>query len=106
MAKLKFGLVGGGHGAFIGQVHRMAAELYGLAELVCGAFSSDPERSRSSGTDLYHLPASRAYSSFSAMFVGEQQLPADQRMDFVVIATHPIICISLLPKRPCRRAFM
>ena len=39
MAKLKFGLVGGGHGAFIGQVHRMAAELDGLAELVCGAFS-------------------------------------------------------------------
>ena len=87
MAKLKFGLVGGGHGAFIGQVHRMAAELDGLAELVCGAFSSDPERSRSSGTDIYRLPAARAYSSFSAMFAAEQQLPADQRMDFVVIAT-------------------
>ena len=45
MAKLKFGLVGGGHGAFIGQVHRMAAELDGLAELVCGAFSADPVQS-------------------------------------------------------------
>ena len=61
MAKLKFGLVGGGHGAFIGQVHRMAAELDGLAELVCGAFSSDPVQSRSAGVDIYHLPASRAY---------------------------------------------
>ena len=87
MAKLKFGLVGGGHGAFIGQVHRMAAELDGLAELVCGAFSSDPVQSRSAGVDIYHLPASRAYPSFSAMLQAEQQLPAGQRMDFVVIAT-------------------
>ena len=46
MAKLKFGLVGGGYGAFIGQVHRIAAELDGLAELVCGAFSADPERAQ------------------------------------------------------------
>ena len=87
MAKLKFGLVGGGHGAFIGQVHRMAAELDGLAELVCGAFSAEPNRSRSAGMDIYHLPAARAYSSFSAMFAAEQQLPIGQRMDFVVIAT-------------------
>ena len=87
MAKLKFGLVGGGHGAFIGQVHRMAAELDGLAELVCGAFSADPVQSRSAGADIYHLPASRAYPSFSAMLQAEQQLPAAQRMDFVVIAT-------------------
>ena len=87
MAKLKFGLVGGGHGAFIGQVHRMAAELDGLAELVCGAFSSDPVQSRSAGVDIYHLPAARSYPSFNEMFQIEQQLPAAQRMDFVVVAT-------------------
>ena len=55
MAKLRFGLVGGGYGAFIGQVHRMAAELDGLAELVCGVFSSDPERSQRAGVDIYKL---------------------------------------------------
>ena len=87
VAKLKFGLVGGGHGAFIGQVHRMAAELDGLAELVCGAFSSDPVQSRSAGVDIYHLPAARSYPSFNEMFQIEQQLPAAQRMDFVVVAT-------------------
>lgn len=87
MAKLRFGLVGGGYGAFIGQVHRMAAELDGLAELVCGAFSSDPERSQSAGAQLYKLPKARSYPSFEAMFAGEQQLPAQQRMDFVIIAT-------------------
>ena len=86
MAKLKFGLVGGGHGAFIGQVHRMAAELDGLAELVCGAFSADPVQSRSAGADIYHLPASRAYPSFSAMLQAEQQLPSEQRMDFVAVS--------------------
>lgn len=87
MAKLRFGLVGGGYGAFIGQVHRMAAELDGLAELVCGAFSSDPERSQRAGVDIYKLPGPRSYPSFEAMFAGEQQLPAQQRMDFVIIAT-------------------
>ena len=44
--KLKYGMVGGGHGAFIGAVHRMAANLDGQLELVCGAFSSKPEKSK------------------------------------------------------------
>jgi predicted dehydrogenase len=87
VAKLKFGLVGGGYGAFIGQVHRIAAELDGLAELVCGAFSADPERAQKAGIELYNLPAARAYPSFNAMFAAEQLLPADERMNFVIIAT-------------------
>ena len=100
MAKLKFGLVGGGYGAFIGQVHRMAAELDGLAELVCGVFSSEPERSQQAGTELYHLPSARAYPTTSAMFAAEQQLLDHERMDFVIIATpnhmhYPIACEAL-----------
>jgi predicted dehydrogenase len=85
--KLRFGMVGGGAGAFIGPVHRMAAELDGHAELVCGAFASDPKRSQSSGQDIYRLPAQRCYPSYEVMFKQEQALPADERMDFVVIVT-------------------
>ncbi len=80
------GLVGGGEGAFIGPVHRMAAELDGTIELVCGAFSSDPDRSRRSGTDLYGLPTSRCYGSFDEMFRSEAALGKDERMHFVAIA--------------------
>ena len=50
--KLRMGMVGGGIGAFIGAVHRMAAALDGEIELVCGAFSSDPEKSKHSGAEL------------------------------------------------------
>ena len=50
--KLRMGMVGGGRGAFIGAVHRMAAALDGQIELVCGAFSSDPDKSKASGADL------------------------------------------------------
>ena len=87
MRKLKFGLVGGGIGSFIGPVHRIAAEMDGLATLVCGAFSSDPERSKDSAQSIYRLPQERAYASFEAMFAQENLLPVEQRMDFVVIAT-------------------
>ena len=66
------GLVGGGEGAFIGPVHRMAAELDGTIELVCGAFSSDPDRSKRSGADLYGLPTSRCYGIASQVAVGEE----------------------------------
>ena len=85
--KLRFGLVGGGEGAFIGQVHRMAAELDGLARLVCGAFSSDPQRSRRSGPEIYRLPEARCYGSYVEMFDVERALPEDERMQFVIIAT-------------------
>lgn len=79
-------MIGGGRGAFIGAVHRMAAALDGQIDLVCGAFSSDPERSRQSAADLY-LDPRRSYGSFTEMITTEAQLPSDQRMDFVSIVT-------------------
>lgn len=84
--KIRMGMVGGGQDAFIGAVHRMAANLDGNIELVCGAFSSDPERSISSGKRLY-LPAERCYADYVQMFAEEATLPAHQRMQFVSIVT-------------------
>lgn len=80
------GMVGGGPGAFIGAVHRMAAALDGEIELVCGAFSSRPEKSRLAGENLY-LPADRAYDSYEIMMQAEKKLPLGERMDFVSIVT-------------------
>lgn len=80
------GMVGGGEGAFIGAVHRMAAALDGEIELVCGAFSSDAERSRRSGAAL-HLPAARVYDDYVTMMASEAALPDDERMQFVAIVT-------------------
>lgn len=82
--KLRMGMVGGGRGAFIGAVHRMAASLDGKIQLVAGAFSSQPEKSRLSGEDLM-LDPSRVYASYSEMAEREAALPADQRIDFVSI---------------------
>lgn len=79
-------MVGGGIGAFIGAVHRMAATLDGQIELVCGAFSSDPERSKRSGAALY-LDPDRVYGDYREMIETEERLPADKRMDFVSIVT-------------------
>lgn len=79
-------MVGGGRGAFIGAVHRMAAALDGEIELVCGAFSSNPEKSKASGADLY-LPPERSYGSFEEMIMTEKTLPEGERMDFVSIVT-------------------
>ncbi|MDX1410464.1 MAG: Gfo/Idh/MocA family oxidoreductase, partial [Saprospiraceae bacterium] len=84
--KIRMGMVGGGRGAFIGAVHRMAAALDGQIDLVCGAFSSNPEKSRLSGEDLF-LDPSRVYGSYQEMIEAEAQLPADTRMDFVSIVT-------------------
>tara|TARA_B110000014_G_scaffold147598_1_gene102745 strand:+ start:1610 stop:2758 length:1149 start_codon:yes stop_codon:yes gene_type:complete len=81
------GLVGGGKGAFIGAVHRMAAELDGRIELVCGAFSSDPSRSKRFGQELYDLPPNRSYGTFNEMVTEELRLSTEERMHFVVIAT-------------------
>ena len=80
------GMVGGGRDAFIGGVHRMAAALDGQIELVCGAFSGDPDKSRASGADLY-LPAGRVYGTYPEMLEREAALPAGERMDFVSIVT-------------------
>jgi len=84
--KIRMGMVGGGRGAFIGAVHRMAAALDGQIELVCGAFSSDPERSKASGADLF-LPAERCYGTYEEMITAEKALPLGERMDFMVIVT-------------------
>lgn len=84
--KIRMGMVGGGRGAFIGAVHRIAANIDGQVELVCGAFHIDPEISLLSGQDLF-LPADRVYRTYHEMFEKESKLPADQRMDFVSIVT-------------------
>lgn len=84
--KIRMGMVGGGRGAFIGGVHRMAAALDGEIELVCGAFSSDPEKSRLSGEDFY-LPPDRVYGNYVEMIEQELKLPAGERMDFISIVT-------------------
>ncbi len=82
--KIRYGMVGGGRGAFIGAVHRIAANMDGQIELVCGAFSADPEKSKASGADLF-LPPERCYGSFEEMIKGEAGR-AD-RMDFLSIVT-------------------
>jgi predicted dehydrogenase len=79
-------MVGGGRGAFIGAVHRMAARLDGEIDLVAGCFSSDPAKSRASGADL-HLDPARVYGTYEEMIARESALPADQRIDFVSIVT-------------------
>lgn len=84
--KLRMGMVGGGPGAFIGGVHRIAANMDGEIELVCGAFSSDPEKSKQAG-ELLNLPPERIYGSYKEMIRAEKSLPADQQMDFVSIVT-------------------
>jgi predicted dehydrogenase len=84
--KLRMGMVGGGQGAFIGPVHRMAATLDNEAELVAGAFSSDPKKSKASGEALYVDPA-RIYGSYAEMVRKESALPQDKRIDFVTIVT-------------------
>jgi predicted dehydrogenase len=82
--KLRMGMVGGGRGAFIGAVHRMAANLDGRIELVAGCFSSDPEKSRLSGQDFFLDPA-RVYASYDEMAAKESALPLGERIDFVTI---------------------
>jgi predicted dehydrogenase len=78
------GMVGGGRGAFIGAVHRMAANLDGKIELVAGCFSSKPKTSKLSGKDFF-LDSSRVYTSYEDMAKKEVALPANERIDFVSI---------------------
>ncbi|WP_372638385.1 Gfo/Idh/MocA family protein [Fodinibius sp.] len=84
--KIRYGMVGGGPGAFIGEVHRMAAALDGKMELVAGAFSSKPEKSRKMGRRL-HLKENRVYDSYEQMAEKEASLSADERIDVVSITT-------------------
>jgi predicted dehydrogenase len=80
------GMVGGGKDAFIGAIHRLAANMDGLIELCCGALSINPEIAKDSGRSLF-LPEDRIYLTYDEMITKESQLPADQRMDFVTIVT-------------------
>ena len=84
--KLRMGMVGGGRDAFIGAVHRRAAQLDGAVELVAGAFSSTAEKSKASGRDLY-VPEDRTYGSWEEMVEKESALPEGERIDFVSIVT-------------------
>ena len=84
--KIRYGMVGGGRGAFIGAVHRIAAAIDQQCELVCGAFSSEPQKSKDSGADFF-LPPDRCYGSFEEMMEKEAALPEGERMDFVAIVT-------------------
>lgn len=79
-------MVGGGKDAFIGAIHRLAANMDGLIELSCGALSINPEIAKDSGHSLF-LPEDRIYLTYDEMITRESQLPADQRMDFVTIVT-------------------
>jgi predicted dehydrogenase len=84
--KLRMGMVGGGKDAFIGAIHRIAANMDGLIELSCGALSINPEIAKESGEMLF-LPADRTYLTYEEMMEKESKLPADKRIDFVTIVT-------------------
>ena len=80
------GMIGGGKDAFIGAIHRHAANLDSTIELVCGALSINPDVALASAQSLF-LPADRSYLTYQDMLEKESQLPAEQRMDFVTIVT-------------------
>lgn len=84
MRRLRMGMIGGGPGAFIGPIHRFAAEMDREIELVAGCFSGDPERSRQAG-ESYRIDPSRAYPSLDAMFAAEAA--RDDGIDFVAIVS-------------------
>lgn len=84
--KLRMGMIGGGRGAFIGAVHRMASSIDGLIELKAGAFSSRPDVALASGRDLF-LEEDRIYPDYKTMILAEAGLPEDRRIDFVSIVT-------------------
>lgn len=84
--RLRMGMVGGGNDAFIGAVHRIAAFMDGKIELVCGAFSVNPEISKQSGEDLF-VAADRVYPDYKTMIEKEALLPDGDRMDFLTIVT-------------------
>ncbi|HTN06033.1 Gfo/Idh/MocA family oxidoreductase [Agriterribacter sp.] len=84
--KLRMGMIGGGKDAFIGAVHRIAANMDGLIELSCGALSIRPEIATDSGKSLF-LPEDRTYLTYEEMLEKESRMPADKRIDFVTIVT-------------------
>ena len=86
MRKLRMGMIGGGPGAFIGAIHRMAANIDGEIELVSGAFSSDPQKSQLAGEEL-NVDPKRVYGSFQEMIQKEARLDESKKIDFVSIVT-------------------
>ena len=82
--RLRLGMVGGGQGAFIGAVHRIAARIDDRYELVAGALSSDPDRAHASAMEL-HIDPSRSYADFADMARAESARP--DRIDVVAIVT-------------------
>jgi predicted dehydrogenase len=84
--KLRMGMVGGGKDAFIGAIHRIAANSDGLIELVCGALSINKDIAVDSGRSLF-LPENRTYLTYDEMIEKEAALPENERMDFVTIVT-------------------
>jgi predicted dehydrogenase len=84
--KLRMGMVGGGKDAFIGAIHRIAANMDGLIEICCGALSINSEIAKDSGASLF-LPEHRTYLTYDEMITKESQLPSSERMDFVTIVT-------------------
>jgi predicted dehydrogenase len=97
--KLRMGMVGGGQGAFIGAVHRVAASMDLQVEMTAGCFSRDAENTRVTGEQLY-LDPSRCYAGYKEMAEAEAKLGADQRIDFVSVVTpnvsHYDICRTFL----------
>ena len=84
--RVRYGMVGGGQGAFIGDVHRLAARLDNKLELVCGVFSRDSKNSEATGRGL-NLNPNRIYPDFETMMTTEAALPETERMEFVSIVT-------------------
>lgn len=83
---MRMGMIGGGKDAFIGAIHRIAANMDGQIELVCGALSMHADVAQESGKMLFLAP-DRIYNTYDEMFKAEAQKPADERMDFVTIVT-------------------
>ncbi len=79
-------MVGGGKDAFIGSIHRIAANMDGLIEIVAGALSINPETAKESGRMIF-LEEERTYLTYEEMLEKEAKLPADKRLDFVTIVT-------------------
>lgn len=99
MHKVRMGVVGGGEGSFIAKAHRQAAALDGRFELVCGAFSRDPQNNQRTGASL-DLPEARIYSDWRQMIEAESRLPSHERMQLLVNVTPnhlhaPVACQAL-----------
>ena len=84
--KIRMGMIGGGPGAFIGEVHRIAARMGGQIDLVAGVFGRDPKKSREIADSLFLCP-DRCYADYASMVAGELGLPVNERIDFVCICT-------------------